>query len=61
MKVKVGKIFMMMKKKMKFQNLFMMMKKKMKLQMEVRKVIGQINLIQKMRRKKLMKEWEIIH
>lgn len=38
------KIFMMMKKKMKFQ-----MKKKMKLQMEVRKVIGQINLIQKMR------------
>lgn len=35
---------MMMKKKMKFQ-----MKKKMKLQMEVRKVIGQINLIQKMR------------
>lgn len=44
MKVKVVKIFMMMKKKMKFQ-----MKKKMKLQMEVRKVIGQINLIQKMR------------
>lgn len=42
--MKVVKIFMMMKKKMKFQ-----MKKKMKLQMEVRKVIGQINLIQKMR------------
>lgn len=41
--MKVVKIFMMMKKKMKF-----LMKKKMKLQMEV-KVIGQINLIQKMR------------